>query len=439
MIETLTDKFLGRRIECECGTVHEIPNIKITIGRGALRAIPDIVKRLSLGEKTLLTVDERTLQAAGTAVMDILSAAGITVELLVLEGKDPEADMPRAELVRRKGAGSDFLVACGSGTINDLVKYAASRSEIPYVCVPTAPSMNGYTSSIVAIMDKGFKTTTTGAPPVAIAADTKVLINCPHEMVLAGLGDLLSKNVSGADWWLSHHVCGEYFCELPLKMVSETMPWAEAAAVDLANGDEQAIEALTEHLLVSGLSMTAVGMSRPSSGGEHLISHAWDMCNLSAGRDIKLHGVQVGVATVLTARLYEKLLAVNTIDTKSVGAAYRDRAELRKDILSYHGPLTPVVWEQFRAKAPSVERLESIANDWSTIRNSLKRYVAPAAQLEAILKAAGALLDPRELGMNSDEIRNSILHAREIRSRYSILDLAADLGLLDEFASEVVT
>ncbi len=438
MLEALTDKFLGRRIECECGTTHEIPSIKINIGRGALRAIPDIIKRLGLGGRALLTADERTFQAAGATVKDILSAAGITVELLVLEGKDPEADMPLAESVRQQGRRSDFLVACGSGTINDLVKYAASRSEIPYVCVPTAPSMNGYTSSIVAIMDKGFKTTTTGTVPVAIAADTKVLMECPHEMVLSGLGDLLSKNVSGAGWWLSHHVCGEYFCELPLEMVSETMPWAEAAAVNLANGNERAIEALTEHLLVSGLSMTAVGMSRPSSGGEHLISHAWDMCNLSAGRDIKLHGIQVGVATVLMAKLYEKLLAVDKIDTKNIASGYRDEASIREDVFGYYGGLAATVWKQFRAKLPSMERLKFIAGDWKTIRNSLRRYAAAASQLEAILKAAGATSDPMELGMNSDEIRNSILHAREIRSRYSVLDLAADLGLLEEFASEIV-
>lgn len=434
----LTDKFLGRRIECECGTVHEIPAIEITIGRGSLRAIPDSVRRLGLGQRALLTADERTFQAVGAAVRDILSAAGIVVELLVLEGEAPETDMPLAESVRRQGRNSDFLVACGSGTINDLVKYAASRLEIPYVCVPTAPSMNGYTSSIVAIMDNGFKTTTTGTTPAAIAADTKVLMNCPHEMVLAGLGDLLSKNVSGADWWLSHHVCGEYFCELPLEMVSETMPWAEEAAADLASGSEQAIETLIEHLLVSGLSMTAVGMSRPSSGGEHLISHTWDMCNLTAGRDIRLHGVQVGAATVLTAKLYEKLLAVDRIDTKSIGADYRDEASIRNDVFRYHGALAATVWEQFRVKLPSMKRLRFIAHDWSTIRSSLRRYAAGAARLEAILKAAGAASNPAVFGMTPDEIRGSILHAREIRGRYTILDLAAEVGLLEEFAGEIV-
>lgn len=39
--------------------------------------------------------------------------------------------------------------------------------------------------------------------------------------------------------------------------------------------------------------------------------------------------------------------------------------------------------------------------------------------------------------MDADEIRDSILHAREIRSRYTVLDLAADLGLLEEFAAEI--
>lgn len=436
MNKYLTDKFLGRRIKCECGTVHEIPDIRITIGRGALRGLPETVRRLGLGKSALLAVDEKTFQAAGKTVKDILSNDGFTVEVVILEGEAPEADMPRGETVRRLGRKSDFLVACGSGTINDLVKYAASRLEVPYVCVPTAPSMNGYTSSIVAILDKGFKTTTTGAPPVVIAADTRVLMECPREMVLAGLGDLLSKNVSGADWWLSHHVYGEYFCELPLKMVGETLPWAEKTAAALSNGEEQAVEELMENLLVSGLSMTTAGMSSPSSGGEHLLSHVWDMCNLAAGRDIRLHGIQVGVATVLTAKLYEKLLAVNTIDTASIAATYRDQTAIRDSILSYHGTVAPVVWEQFRVKLPSMKRLETLAGDWGVIRDSLRQYAAGASRLEAILRTAGAPVNPKDLGMDADEIRGSILHAREIRSRYTILDLAADLGLLEEFASD---
>ena len=37
-------------------------------------------------------------------------------------------------------------VAVGSGVINDIVKRASGVAEIPYCCVPTAASVDGYTS-----------------------------------------------------------------------------------------------------------------------------------------------------------------------------------------------------------------------------------------------------------------------------------------------------
>lgn len=435
MIEALTDKFLGRRIECECGTVHDVPSIDITIGAGAIWEIPETVRRLGLGKRAVLTADTRTFEAAGNAVLDELSKAAITTGLFVVEGECPEADIPRAETVLSAAEGSDFLVACGSGTINDLVKYASSRLDIPYVCVPTAPSMNGYTSSLVAILAEGLKTTVDGKTPAAIVADTNVLANCPHRMVLAGLGDLLSKNVSGADWWLSHHLRGDYFCELPLKMVGETVPWAQQAARHLHAGDEEQIEQLIEHLFVSGLSMTVAGMSRPSSGGEHLISHVWDMRNLSAGRDLELHGIQVAVATVMMARLYGEITAIDEIDRQQARASYRNVETVRRGVYDYHGDLARVMWNDFKPKLPSAERLEVIAEGWSTIRERLRHYAAPASQLEAILRAAGAPVNPGELGMDAGEIHDSVFHAREIRSRYTVLDLAADIGILEDFAA----
>jgi len=48
---------------------------------------------------------------------------------------------------------------------------------------------------------------------------------------------------------------------------------------------------LVEGLVVSGVAMVLAGNSRPSSGAEHLISHALDRFPIH-----DLHGLQVGVA-----------------------------------------------------------------------------------------------------------------------------------------------
>ena len=53
--------------------------------------------------------------------------------------------------IRAATADADALIAVGSGTINDLCKYAAFQDGKPYAVFGTAPSMNGYTSVNAAI------------------------------------------------------------------------------------------------------------------------------------------------------------------------------------------------------------------------------------------------------------------------------------------------
>ena len=78
--------------------------------------------------------------------------------------------MPTRRPWRRSGArarSADALVAVGSGTINDLCKYAAAKDGKPYVVFATAPSMNGYTSMNAAITVDGHKKTLPAATPRA--------------------------------------------------------------------------------------------------------------------------------------------------------------------------------------------------------------------------------------------------------------------------------
>jgi glycerol-1-phosphate dehydrogenase [NAD(P)+] len=228
---------------------------------------------------------------------------------------------------------------------------------------------------------------------------------------------------------------GEYFCELPLNMVADVVPWAERAAPALASAEPSAVKELTEYLLVSGLSMTVAGISRPSSGGEHLISHLWDMQNMQSGAELALHGIQVGIGTVLAARLYDEILALDSLDTRAILAGYPDPDSLRRRTDDFHGPVAGAVWEEFSRKLPSEERLGHIAKSWDVILEAIPKYRTEAVPLETALQTAGAPTHPSELGMPPARARDSIVHAREIRARYTGLDLAADIGILEDFAS----
>jgi glycerol-1-phosphate dehydrogenase [NAD(P)+] len=70
---------------------------------------------------------------------------------------------------------------------------------------------------------------------------------------------------------------------------------------------------------------------------------------------------------------------------------------------------------------------------WPDFRRRLLGIALPPARLEQALAAAGAATRPDDLGIDPAFYREAVLHGREIRERYAMLDLAADAGLLEAF------
>jgi glycerol-1-phosphate dehydrogenase [NAD(P)+] len=57
----------------------------------------------------------------------------------------------------------------------------------------------------------------------------------------------------------------------------------------------------------------------------------------------------------------------------------------------------------------------------------------PPARLEQVMREAGAATRPEDLGIDPAFYRGAVLHARKVRERYAMLDLAAEAGLLEAF------
>ena len=54
------------------------------------------------------------------------------------------------------------------------------------------------------------------------------------------------------------------------------------------------------------------------------------------------------------------------------------------------------------------------------------------------LQAAGAVYTIDGLGITAEELQFAYTYARWIRNRYTVLDLVADIGMLNEWRSEVL-
>jgi glycerol-1-phosphate dehydrogenase [NAD(P)+] len=333
--------------------------------------------------------------------------------------------------------GYDFYIAVGSGTVNDLTKELAHRRGRPYVVVATAASMNGFTSAIVALLENGLKTTGEATPPVAVFADPEVLMRAPRELTLAGLGDLVSKPYCGCDWKIASLVKGEYYCPMPDRLLSAPFRRALDVFPGLAANDPGAVTLLFQLLLISGLSMAVTGTSSPASGAEHLLSHYWDMTRLRDGRPTNLHGAQVGVGSMVIDELYSRILHADFCSTDFSPNPSPETAE--RDIRRVFGSLADAVWPQWKAKlaARSARDLGRLCLHQDEIKDEIRHTLAVGRSVWHALTASGAPVRAEQIGVGAGELAAAVRHGREIRTRFTALDVAAELGLLEQFADEL--
>lgn len=374
-------QWAGMEYSCACGKSHKVDIQAIRVGSGVIQELPGILRDLGASH-IFLVADNYTYEAAGRQVEQLLDQAGLAYHKRVFQTETPLVPNEYAlgSVLAAMTSQDDMLLAVGSGTLNDVTKYVSARTGIPYVIAATAPSMDGYASTVAPTILDGFKTTLPAVYPAAIVADVDILKDAPMPMLTAGFGDIIGKFTSLADWRLSHQLNGEYYCPEVAGVIEAAVETCAANAKALAQREPQAIQAVAEALILSGLAMGMVGVSRPASGAEHQMAHYWEMDALRRGEEHPLHGNAVGVGTVLAASLYE------------MAAEYLPQG-----------------------------------------------FAAPdKGQILACLQAAGSCADPKELGIRRELCLESLLHAMELRDRFTVQKLLEQKGKLSLCAQELV-
>ena len=427
---------LGKSFPCSCGVTHELPIEVCYLGEGAAKRLAAFARE-RCGASCLVVSDRNTRHAGGEPVLSALSAAGKTCTEKIYGAEPFEATEALGDEVAATGPDVDFFVGIGSGTLSDLAKYAGNKLKRPVLLFGTAASMNGYTSSIVAMKIRGLKRTSPVQPALGVFADPEIVATASTKMVAAGVGDFLSKNSSSSDWYAAHFLRDEYYCSRPGDFFEGTQEKLLEAAPRVAHRDPQAVAIVMEALLLAGFSMVVAGSSAPASGGEHLISHYLDMKHATQKTPNDLHGAQVGVATVYTLGLWEKVLALEPADMNVEALLDRQPSEdqIRGWVEEDWGPVAGEILAQWRQKALDRERLrgeiERFRNGLPALREVLSRELLPSATVARAIREAGGATEPEGLLAPVEEYRKAQRFARFLRNRFTILDLAAELGAAD--------
>ena len=423
---------------CDCPKTHGFNIAHICIEKGAIEKLPEFIIDFR-AKNPFVLADKNTFEAAGKKVCAILENASISYKKYVFSTGNIEPD--------EKAVGSaimhfdntcDLVIAVGSGVINDIGKILANTAKLPYFIVGTAPSMDGYASASSSMSMDGLKVSLASKCADVIIGDIDVLKNAPMKMLQAGLGDMLAKYISIAEWRIAHEITGEYYCERIAMLIRTALKRCVENAEGLLNREDEAVKAVFEGLVIGGVAMAFAGVSRPASGVEHYFSHVWDMRGLEFGTKVDLHGIQCAVATNIAAELYEKVLKITPDKQKALGYAksfvYQDWANELKAFLGT-GADAMIALESKEGKynvEKHAKRLDIILEKWDKLCGIIREEIPSQQEIEGILDKIGAPKTAKEIGIDCD-LSTTLKATKDIRDKYVLSRLLWDLGIIEEY------
>ena len=423
---------------CPCGKEHKVMVDAVVFGKNAISKLPEFVYKYN-AKKPFLLADRNTFAAAGEKVCSVLETAGIAYKKYIFNCDELEPnEQAVGSAVMHYDYSCDLIIGIGSGVVNDISKILSCICGKKFIIVCTAPSMDGYVSPTSSMSLDGLKQSLNTRCADVIIGDIDVLKNAPDRLLRSGLGDMLAKYVSIAEWRIGHLITGEYYCEQVADLIRQAVKKCVDNAGGLLRRDETAIEAVFEGLVLGGVAMAYAGISRPASGVEHYFSHIWDMRGLEFGTPVDLHGIQCAVGTYLAAKLYDELKKIiPDMDKATESVRNFSYSEWQSSLRQFLGSSAETMIsqeqrEQKYNKTTHAARLHVILKNWDSILQILQEELPSAIEIEKILDAVGLPKDYRQLGIDRDTAKMTFKVTKDIRDKYVLSRLAWDLGVLDE-------
>jgi glycerol-1-phosphate dehydrogenase [NAD(P)+] len=80
----------------------------------------------------------------------------------------------------------------------------------------------------------------------------------------------------------------------------------------------------------------------------------------------------------------------------------------------------------------ALRRIDRLESNWAIIREIAEKSIPDPAVIREALFLNGGAVQPQELNISSDLVIEAVLYARELRNRYTILQLYWDLGITED-------
>lgn len=339
----------------------------LKIGPGALGELGTYLKDLRL-EKVVILFGNGLIEMFGMDVMKSLAEMGIDV----LEYQ--ELDTVRLEdltsLAFSMPAKTQAVIGIGGGKVIDVAKYCGFLRNLAFISIPTSASSDGFSSASASLLVEGRRKSVPARLAYGIVVDTQIIKSAPKKFIYSGIGDMVSKITALYDWkFEEEHGYGKVndFATMIAKKAVNSFVRTPFESIE----EDLFIKELLDSLAMSGIANEIAGSSAPTSGSEHLISHALDKML----EQPQLHGIQVGIATYLMSVVQDhRYKRVNTIFTQTGFWDFVKTLGMRR-----------VDFEQAIDLAPSIKPFRHTYLHEQEYRDRAKEVLATDEKLKEIL------------------------------------------------------
>lgn len=415
------------------------------MGRGASEMAPQVFRDLFPEGKAKIVADVNTWAVSGEKVYGMFVASGIPTAKFIIPEREFHAEWKYVELLDRELDGGWIAVSVGSGVINDLCKLSSHHHRQRYLTLPTAASVDGYSSFGASISYQNSKQTFSCPAPLGIVADIDVIAAAPKEMTAAGYADLAAKIPAGGEWMIADRMGAEPIIPAAWHVLQDVLDDLLSRPEAVAKGEPQAVADLFEGLTLSGFAMQAAQSSRPASCCDHLFSHILDMTHHRFKGRLQSHGFQVAIGTLTMCAVFDAFLKLDMtrIDVDRCVAAWpsleqeQQRAlEIFKDF-----PAPQLGYSEITKKYAPAEtvraQLSALKACWPEFRRELRKQVYSFDKMRGLLKIVGAPYDPSMIGVDRRMLLEMFPKVQLMRFRFNLLDLAKRGLFYDELVQDV--
>jgi glycerol-1-phosphate dehydrogenase [NAD(P)+] len=280
---------------------------EIIVGHKTTNQVAELCNRIVNGNNALIVADKTTKKLSGDQISKNLKKAGYNVSEIIVAG--PTVSEVNNVIKFASKLNIDLLLGVGGGSIIDVTKLAAFDLSKPFISVPTSASHDGIASPRASLKHSKGSVSKTAVSPLAVLADTSVIVKAPYRMLAAGCADVISNISAVMDWELAHRLKNEEYSSHAAVLAQTAAQLVLEHSDEIRPDAEESTWIAVKALIVSGVAMSVAGNTRPASGSEHMFSHMLD--HLGPGIMLKgrrkqkpLHGEQCGVGAIMMVYLH---------------------------------------------------------------------------------------------------------------------------------------